>query len=93
VRRGHYGSSSRRHSYTPRTSDRDESEVLAAELPPPRRGKRVPFGYVLIGVSMYCALAWVVLATGVKAGLHALHMGPDIIAARDELPASIDAKE
>jgi hypothetical protein len=67
--------------------------MLSAELPPPRRGKRVPFGYVLIGVSVYCALAWVVVATGVTAGLHALHLGPDIVASRDDHPSPIDAKE
>jgi hypothetical protein len=62
-------------------------------LPSQPRAKRVPFGYVLIGISLYCALVWGVLATGVKAGLHALHLGPEIVAARDDLPSPIDDKK
>jgi hypothetical protein len=63
------------------------------EFPPPRRRKRIPFGYVLIGITIYCTLAWAILATGVKAGMHALHLGPDVVFARSDRPTGIDAKD
>jgi hypothetical protein len=44
----------------------------------------VPLGYVIVGVTVYCALVWAVAITGVRATVHALNPGPDFVASSGE---------
>lgn len=43
--------------------------------------RKVPLRYVVIGVTLYCAVAWTAVAVGVKAGVQALQKQPESFAA------------
>jgi hypothetical protein len=46
-------------------------------LPPFKRADRkIPLRYVVIGVALYCAVAWSVVIVGVNAGMNAMQKQP-----------------
>jgi hypothetical protein len=48
--------------------------------------KRIPLRYVVIGVTLYCALAWAGVIAGIHAGAHALFPRPASLAASNPSP-------
>jgi hypothetical protein len=52
-----------------------------AATPIKRTNRKVPLRYVVIGVTLYCAVAWSVVVVGVNAGMNALKPKPHSYAA------------
>lgn len=46
-----------------------------------KSARKVPLRYVVIGVTLYCAVAWTVVVVGLNAGMHALQKQPKSYAA------------
>jgi hypothetical protein len=53
----------------------------AAASPIKRTSRKVPLRYVVIGVTLYCAVAWSIVVVGVNAGMKALQKQPASYAA------------
>lgn len=62
-----------------------------AEPPPPV--KRVPLAYVIVGVTVYCAMIWAVAIVSIGAGARALFPSSESFADSALEPPEAEAKE
>lgn len=79
MRRGRSRPPHRRKAFTPKPFGGDKAGSSLVQVPV-LPGKRVPLRYVVLGVTLYCTVAWALVIVGVQAGMRAYNSGPSFFA-------------